>query len=345
MKTSSSNSSVDIIVPIHNTPANLLEQCFLSALKQNYKNVKIIAVDDGSTRQETLEIIKKYSDEEDFEVYEQKNMGVSAARNTGLEHSAGDYVFFLDSDDYIDNDYIERLLSIMDEKRVRLVFSGKVTVPGNKNDAPFKDHFIDLESDSDVIALRAAAFTCSGVLIDGKLARKQRFTTTTTMGEDTEYIIKVMTTGDSYFDGHGGCYYVQNAESLTHDIRIKNIQRFLDESVLEANALKKYVNISNETNGIFLYSKITGAHRKLSLNYGARMARQIVNAHIKKYDIKKPKMSLVIEHKLLSKGQKIRIILLSKGLHECVSIINKTVFCLKGLNKNRKTQRERRIQR
>ena len=181
MKTSSSNSSVDIIIPIYNTPANLLEQCFLSVLKQNYKNVKIIAVDDGSTRRKTLEIINKYSDGENFEVYEQKNMGVSAARNTGLEHSAGDYVFFLDSDDYIDNDYIERLLSIMDEKRVRLVFSGKVGVPGNKNDAPFKDQFIDLESDSDVIALRAAAFTCCGVLIDGNLARKQRFTTTTTM--------------------------------------------------------------------------------------------------------------------------------------------------------------------
>lgn len=333
MKTSSSNPSVDIIVPIYNTPANLLEQCFLSVLKQNYKNVKIIAVDDGSTRRGTLEIINKYSDEENFEVYEQKNMGVSSARNTGLEHSTGDYVFFLDSDDYIDNDYIERLLSIMDEKRVSLVFSGKVGVPGNKNDAPFKDHFIDLESDSDVIALRAAAFTCSGVLIDGKLARKQRFTTTTTMGEDTEYIIKVMTTGDSYFDGHGGCYYVQNTESLTHDIRIKSIQRFLDESVIEANALKKYINISKKTNDIFLYSKITSAHRKLSLNYGARTACQIVNAHIKKYGIKKPKMSLVIENKLLSKGQKIRIILLSKGLHECVSIMNKAVFCLKGLNK------------
>lgn len=323
-------NDIDVIVPIYNTPRKLLEKCFLSVLNQTYENINIIAVDDGSTCIETLAVIKQYSHNSRFELYRQKNTGVSAARNTGLEHSSADYVFFLDSDDYIDNDYLERLLSIMHEKRVRLVFSGKVTVPGNKNDAPFKDHFIDLESDSDVIALRAAAFTCSGVLIDGKLARKQRFTTTTTMGEDTEYIIKVMTTGDSYFDGHGGCYYVQNTESLTHDIRIKSIQRYLDESVLEANALKKYINILNETNSIFLYSKIASAHRKLSLNYGARMARKMVNDHIKKYDIKKPKMTLVIKSKLLNKGQKIRIMLLSKGLYGCTFIMNGAVFCLKG---------------
>lgn len=76
---------ISIIVPVYNVE-KYLEQCLESLLNQTYKNIEIIVVNDGSTDQ-SLDILKKYSFKDNrIKLYSQKNQGISAARNTALEH-------------------------------------------------------------------------------------------------------------------------------------------------------------------------------------------------------------------------------------------------------------------
>lgn len=93
-----------IIVPVYNTE-QYLERCFNSILNQTYKNYEVIVVNDGSN-DESLKIIKKYKE---FICINQKNQGLSMARNNGIKKASGDYLIFLDSDDYINTSLLEIL--------------------------------------------------------------------------------------------------------------------------------------------------------------------------------------------------------------------------------------------
>jgi len=97
---------ISVIVPVYNA-SKYINRCIDSILNQNYKNIEIIVVDDGST-DNTLEKLKKYKD---LIIVKQKNSGVSVARNKGLEKANGDYILFIDSDDYIDRKYISSLVN------------------------------------------------------------------------------------------------------------------------------------------------------------------------------------------------------------------------------------------
>lgn len=93
-----------IIVPVYNTE-QYLERCFNSILSQTYKNYEVIVVNDGST-DDSLNLIKKYKD---FICINQKNQGLSIARNNGIKMATGDYLVFLDSDDYIDKELLNTI--------------------------------------------------------------------------------------------------------------------------------------------------------------------------------------------------------------------------------------------
>ena len=100
---------ISIIVPVYNVE-KYLEQCLESLLNQTYKNIEIIVVNDGSTDQ-SLDILNKYSFKDNrIKLYSQKNQGISAARNTALEHINGKYIMFVDSDDWIEINTCETAL-------------------------------------------------------------------------------------------------------------------------------------------------------------------------------------------------------------------------------------------
>jgi glycosyltransferase EpsJ len=101
-----------IIVPVYNCQ-DYIERCILSILNQKYKNFELIIVNDGST-DNSLEIIKQYVKEDKrIILINKKNEGVSKARNQALEKATGDYICFLDADDYIDDNYIKEICSII----------------------------------------------------------------------------------------------------------------------------------------------------------------------------------------------------------------------------------------
>lgn len=97
---------VSIIIPVYNVE-RYLRKSIESALNQSLDNIEIIAVNDGST-DNSLKILNEYeSVYENFKVINQANMGLSGARNSGFNFASGKYVYFLDSDDYIDSKLTE----------------------------------------------------------------------------------------------------------------------------------------------------------------------------------------------------------------------------------------------
>ena len=113
---------ISVIIPIYNNE-KYVEGCINSLLSQTYKNIEIIAVNDGSSdsTKNKLEALKERDDR--IVVINKKNGGVSSARNSGLEAAQGDYIAFLDSDDEYLPDAFETMLSVLDGNTDLLVCS------------------------------------------------------------------------------------------------------------------------------------------------------------------------------------------------------------------------------
>ena len=105
---------VSVIIPVYNV-YDYLDKCLNSIINQTYKSLEIIIVNDGST-DNSKDIIEKYSKiDKRITVINTKNNGLSVARNKGIDASHGDYLSFVDSDDYVDNDFIEYLVKLLEE--------------------------------------------------------------------------------------------------------------------------------------------------------------------------------------------------------------------------------------
>ena len=97
---------ISIIIPVYNVELDL-EKCLESIINQTYKNIEIILIDDGST-DNSGKICDIYAEKDcRIELLKQENSGVCSARNLGISKATGEYVTFVDADDWIEEDYIE----------------------------------------------------------------------------------------------------------------------------------------------------------------------------------------------------------------------------------------------
>lgn len=120
---------VSIIVPIYNEEKNL-NRCIDSLINQTYQNLEIILLNDGST-DSTKSIINSYKDKRIIAIHK-KNTGIGDTRNTGIEKSSGDYIMFVDSDDYIELNCVEVLVKKLESDKVDLVISNYYLDTPNK---------------------------------------------------------------------------------------------------------------------------------------------------------------------------------------------------------------------
>ena len=114
---------ISIVLPIYNLE-NYIEKAVQSILNQTYKNIEIILVDDGSSDR-TAELIKKFSEKySNIKAFYQKNAGVTSARLNGVLQASGEWIGFVDGDDYIDSDMYERLLLNAQKYNVQISHCG-----------------------------------------------------------------------------------------------------------------------------------------------------------------------------------------------------------------------------
>ena len=123
---------VSIIVPVYNVEL-YLEKCVESLICQTYPNIEIILINDGSTDSSSKICDKLSKNNSKIKVIHKKNEGVSSARNLGLNVCTGEYITFVDSDDYINNNYIETLLKSIIENNTDLSVCGYQKVYSHEN--------------------------------------------------------------------------------------------------------------------------------------------------------------------------------------------------------------------
>jgi glycosyltransferase involved in cell wall biosynthesis len=112
---------ISIIIPVYNAE-NYLEECINSVYNQDVVNLEVICINDGST-DNSLAVLNKVKNKfNDLIIINQNNRGLAAARNCGLQVASGDYVYFLDNDDFLYPDVLKKMLEIVETKKLDICF-------------------------------------------------------------------------------------------------------------------------------------------------------------------------------------------------------------------------------
>jgi glycosyltransferase involved in cell wall biosynthesis len=116
-------ATISVIVPVYNSE-KYLNDCILSIAAQTIEDIEIICVNDGSTDGSEALLQELQHSDSRIHIYSQSNQGVSAARNIGLHKATGEYIAFVDADDFLNSTYFEQLLSAARNYSCEVVVSG-----------------------------------------------------------------------------------------------------------------------------------------------------------------------------------------------------------------------------
>lgn len=214
---------VSVIIPVYNS-SQFLPKCLDCVLGQTYKEIEIICINDGSV-DTSLSILNEYASlHENLIIIDQSNQGVSVARNTGIERASGNYVTFLDSDDYVELGYIENLVSCILNHDVDLVCSGLADFcdEGIISTIRLSPAVIELTYPKDIIGFLNTLLNTSPVckLYRLDLINKYnlRFKRGLSLGEDRDFNLRYFSHCQRIMiSDYVGYYYRKDVEySLTH---------------------------------------------------------------------------------------------------------------------------------
>lgn len=201
------NERIGIIVPIYKVEKYLC-RCLDSIVNQSYSNLEIILVNDGSP-DNCHEICENYKrNDKRIKVIHQKNMGLSAARNTGLKELQSSFLVFIDSDDYIELDMIEELYKLMKETKSDIVCCGHKQIFDSGNIEELKGN-TQITTYSKKEALSKFLFTnVIDVVSWNKLYKRELFT-------DIKYPV-----GKLYEDHFTTYKIIDRAEKITYTSKV-----------------------------------------------------------------------------------------------------------------------------
>lgn len=214
---------VTVIVPVYNT-APYLSRCINSIIRQSYKKIELLLVDDGST-DNSLDICNQYMEKDErITVVHKENGGVCSARNRGLKEMHGDFFMFLDSDDAIEKNIIEDVVNYFMRvpKADMIVFGWKKIFENNKNDEylPTYEFISDMEDATKVLLKNYNGF---GGGYPNKIWKVSAFhgnipkyNETLFYFEDIEWMTRMFLSINSFacLNKNGYLYYIRN-DSMT----------------------------------------------------------------------------------------------------------------------------------
>lgn len=188
---------ISIIIPVYNTEIYLRE-CIDSILQQTYSNLELIIINDGSV-DNSLQIIKSYEQRDDrIKIIDKKNAGVSSARNDGLDYTSGEYIMFIDSDDYItDQNMIERIVESINNNCQPDIIMYKFV--SDQNDYEPSENASDITDDllKDMVANETINSACNKVYKNEIIKNAGIvFHTAIRMGEDLLFNIEYFKNSD-----------------------------------------------------------------------------------------------------------------------------------------------------
>ena len=185
---------VSVIVPVYNVE-KYLDECVYSLIHQSYKTIEIILVDDGSTDQSGVKCDFWKEKDNRIIVIHQENKGISGARNSGIDVASGDYLAFVDSDDYVEENYIELMYHEMAKNNCDFVMCNFISFDEEQQRFDGKNRIYDAFMNSEEFMKMVYTYPGFYVLAWNKLYKKELFQKTryeTRRNEDSALISKLV---------------------------------------------------------------------------------------------------------------------------------------------------------
>lgn len=246
---------ISIIIPVYNSK-KYLNKCLDSIKNQTYKNLEVILVDDGST-DNSLEICKNYEKKDKrFKVFHKKNGGTSSARNYGLKQATGDYITFMDNDDYVNNkDAFNNIYNQLKKTNPDILFHNCIYYWEDKNsftkpNTNFdRNKIIDQEKyESLKYLIKEGIFTYTvwDKVIKADLVKDNNLKFTEGMrNEDTEFSLKLFELSKKYDYLNKPFYVYRKNHSYAQTSKLK-YQDTLDLKNILNTYINKYANDDTE---------------------------------------------------------------------------------------------------
>ena len=269
-------SKVSIIIPVYNAEKHL-SRCIGSVLNQTYTQIELILLNDGS-KDKSIDIIRKYEKKDKrIIVIDKQNEGVAKTRNLGIQKATGDYLMFIDNDDYIDPDYVETYLTTALKEKTDIVMGGYKRPNTNgkiiKN-VKLKDGYLQKEMIYKICAPWAKIYK-RNYIIQNKIEFLDN-----NLGEDIYFNLQALMISNKvttiHYDGYNWFY---NDESVSNTTQKKfekvDVFRLLNECykvVTEKNLLKKHFNYTEYFFYIYIiwflcFSQRHYSYHQISQNY------------------------------------------------------------------------------
>lgn len=243
-----------IIVPIYNGE-KYLERCINSIINQTYTNIELILINDGS-RDNTEEICERYSNNDDRVIYiKQDNYGVSYSRNNGIKNATGDYITFVDADDYININTINELNKIIsynqcDILKYSYIKESKWLKKSYKFSIQKDKKILKNEYVKEVIPYMFNTFDLSNVwnaVFKIELIKDKRFDEELKFGEDFKFMIESTLNSKSlYIDPRTFYHYVYNKNSTINSIKESYIKDRLIDTIKSCMDIQEKNRFSDE---------------------------------------------------------------------------------------------------
>ncbi len=239
---------VSIIIPVYNVE-KYVKRCFKSVSEQTYQNIEIIVVDDGST-DSSGKLCDEFSRaEKRAVVIHKENGGLSSARNVGMKMAKGEYITFLDSDDFLALDFVEKAMLLCEKNSAEIAIldmayideSSNEEINGNANDE------VVVLSREDAIkeSLYQKMFSCCA---PGKMYRKTTLEgiefPLNKLSEDLAVCHLILNNANSVvYSKRIGYYYRQQQNSIMHVFNSRRLDALQWTSEIEAFCAEFYPNI------------------------------------------------------------------------------------------------------
>ena len=271
---------ISVITGVHNTGA-YLDKCITSVLSQTHSNLEFIIVDNEST-DNSAEIVRKYLADDRVKFIQQKNAGPSGARNKGLDVATGDYIAFIDSDDWIEPAKYEKMLDVMQDTGSDIVVcdfnlvyeDGQPEQPKYSNT---QDQVIDLQEDLQEYLARCLIKPRTNNYIWSRLYRTETIQNTglrfesLTLGDDTLLNFQLLAHVDKIAFVKDGFYnYLQRKSSLIHsharkeplancyadqfDFLVKHYKASGNQELIDSLPIFAFTRMRS----VFFYSRLAG---------------------------------------------------------------------------------------
>lgn len=278
------DNKVSIIMPIYNR-GNKISQAINSVLNQNYKNIELILINDGST-DNTEEICLKYKKKDKRIIYLKiENSGPGGARNKGIDISTGKYIMFIDSDDYYDVNMVEIMVSCINNKQQECVICNRIVKRKNKEvkiellekemKKEDKSHFIEFLQENNLFNSPCNKIYLKSIIEINNIRFDERFMS----GEDYKFNLDYFNNISTAKTINKFLYnYVMNDDSIIHNIKYNDF--FLQVKLVDYNK-KIYLENSYDTSNIY-YKYIKVAIGGISYKIESQKKYKLVREYIER---------------------------------------------------------------